>query len=56
MGGFPELGGLVHVLVEPLVAEGELELVDEKGELGVEGAEEGHHLLEELDGDEVVVG
>lgn len=56
MGGFPELGGLVHVLVEPLVAEGEVELVDEEGELGVEGTEEGEDLLEELEGDEAVVG
>lgn len=56
VGGFPELGGLVHVLVEPLVAEGEVELVDEEGELGVEGTEEGEDLLEELEGDEAVVG
>lgn len=54
--GLPELGGLVHVLVEPLVAEGEVELVDEEGELGVEGTEEGEDLLEELEGDEAVVG
>ena len=54
MRGLPELGGLVHVLVEPLVAEGEVELVDEEGELGVEGTEEGEDLLEELEGDELL--
>lgn len=28
MASFPELGGLIHVLVEPLVADGEVELLD----------------------------
>ena len=49
MAGFPELGALVHVLVEPLVTNGEVELLDEKGQLGVEGSEQRECPLEELD-------
>lgn len=56
MAGVPEAGGLVHVLVEPLVARWEVELLDEVGEVGVEGAEEGDGPLEEREGDEVVGG
>ena len=54
--GFPELGGFVHVLVEPLVAEGKVEAVDEQREVRVEGSEEREEALEEGEGDGVVVG
>lgn len=49
MAGLPELGALVHVLVEPLVADGEVELLDEQSQLGVERSEERESSLQELD-------
>lgn len=45
----PEVGAVVHVLVEPLVTHREVELLDQKDELCVEGSEEGECPLEELD-------
>lgn len=54
--GFPELGGFVHVLVEPLVAEREVERVDEEREMRVERSEKREEALEEREGDSVVVG
>ena len=53
--GFPELGGFIHVLVEPLVAEGEVEGVDEEREVRVEGLEEKEEVLEEGEGYGIVV-
>jgi D-hexose-6-phosphate mutarotase len=49
MADFPELGALVHVLIEPLLTHRQMELLDEKGELGVEGSEKRKHPLKELD-------
>lgn len=49
MAGLPELGALVHVLIEPLVADGKVELLDEESQLGVEGSKERESSLEELD-------
>lgn len=49
MAGFPELGAFIHVLVEPLVADGKMKLLDEKSELRVEGSEKRENRLEELD-------
>jgi len=54
VAGVPEAGRLVHVLVKPLVPRGEVELLDEVGEVGVEGAEEGDGLLEGVEGHEGV--
>lgn len=34
----PELGGFVHVVVEPLVADREVELLDKKREVRVRGS------------------
>lgn len=47
-GGFPKAGAFVHVFVEPFVAPREMELVDEKREVRMEGAEKRHCALEEL--------
>lgn len=44
----PYSGALVHVLVQPFVAGGEVELLDQAGEAGVDGTEEGDDPLEEL--------
>jgi len=55
MRGFPEPIGLVHVLVEPLVAEREVEGVDEERKVCVEGSKEREEALEEGEGDGVVV-
>lgn len=49
VAGVPELGTLVHVLVEPLVADGKVELLHEEGEAGVERPEQGQRPLQELD-------
>lgn len=38
VASFPEFGAFVHVLVEPLVTEGKVEFLNEKGQLGVEGS------------------
>lgn len=54
MTSFPEFRALVHVLVEPLVADGQMEFLDEKGELGMEGSEEGKYPLKKLNGHEIV--
>lgn len=53
IAGFPEPGALVHVLIEPLLTHGKPELLDEGGELGVEGPEGGEDGMEELEGHEV---
>lgn len=45
---FPNSGALVHVLVQPFVAGGEVELLDQAGEAGVDSTEEGDDPLEEL--------
>ena len=45
----PELGALVHVLVQPLVPERQVELLDEERELRVERSEERERPLQELD-------
>lgn len=47
LAGVPEAGRLVHVLVEPALAWGQVEALHDVEELGVEGAEEGGGLLEE---------
>lgn len=49
MADFPELGALVHVLIEPLLTHRQMELLDEKRELGVEGSEKRKYPLKELD-------
>lgn len=54
MADLPEAGALVHVLVEPLVSDGEVELLDQVRQLGVEGPEERDDPLEELERHEAV--
>ncbi|KAL6964382.1 hypothetical protein U1Q18_035437, partial [Sarracenia purpurea var. burkii] len=54
--GLPQPGALVHVLIEPFISDGEVELVNENGELGVEGAEGGKEAVVEVDGHGVVGG
>lgn len=54
--GVPQPGALVHVLVQPLIANGEVEVLDQDGELAVGGAEEGDDPLQELGGHEGVGG
>lgn len=54
MASLPQPGALVHVLVQPLVSHWQVELLDEKGEVGVEGSEEGEGPLEELNRHKVV--
>lgn len=56
MAGVPQPGALVHVLVQPLIADGEVEGLDQDGELAVGGAEEGDDPLQELGGHEGVGG
>lgn len=48
MAGLPQPRALVHVLVQPLVAGGEMELVHQAGEPGVDGPEKANDPLEEL--------
>jgi hypothetical protein len=45
MADFPELGALVHVLIQPLLTHRQMELLDEEGELGVEGSEKRKYPL-----------
>lgn len=45
--GVPKAGAFVHVFVEPFAAAGEVEVADEVGEVGVEGAEERYRALQE---------
>lgn len=51
---FPDPGALVHVLVKPLLADGEAELVDEGGQPRVDRPERVEDLLQVLNGHEVV--
>ena len=36
VAGVPEFGAFVHVLVEPFVADGEVEFLNQESQLGVE--------------------
>lgn len=49
MAGFPKLGAFVHVLVKPLVPNRQMELLDEKGQLGMKRSKKGKSPLKELD-------
>lgn len=53
VAGVPQSRTLVHEFVEPFLSDGEMELLDQEGELGMEGSEERENPLEELDGHEV---
>lgn len=54
MTGFPKLGALVHVLVEPLIPNWQMELLNKKSQLGMEGSEKRKCPLKELNRHEVV--
>lgn len=53
LAGFPKAGAFVHVLVEPLTADGEVQALAELDELRVESSEKREDFLEEVKGHEV---
>lgn len=46
---FPQPGTLVHVFVQPFFADGQMEFLDEKGQLGMKRSKKGKDPLKELD-------